>query len=298
MSKKVEDWSALDGACHKVSGWVARATRPTAIKNALSGTWLGHSLHPVLTDLPIGAWATASFLDVTAGPAGAESARRLVGVGLIATVPTAAAGASDWSDTYGPAQRAGFVHALCNVTATVMQAASWVARGRGRRRAGMVLSGAGLAMTAVGSYLGGRLSLVHGVGVNHTAFQGTITEWTDVAALSALGDGRPLRVTADGVPVMLVQADGVLHALSATCTHAGGPLDEGAVVGDDCVRCPWHGSVFRLADGKVKRGPATVDAPRWDVKVHDGRVLVRSATGDREPVRATVRRSEPAMTPS
>ncbi|MEU4571363.1 Rieske 2Fe-2S domain-containing protein [Nonomuraea sp. ATR24] len=292
MSKKVEDWSALDGASNKLAGLVGRLTRPDAIKNALSGTWLGHSLHPVLTDLPIGAWTMASFLDVAGGEAGAESARRLVGVGLIATVPAAAAGASDWSETYGPEQRTGLVHALCNVTATALQAASWVARGRGQRRAGMLLSGAGLAMTSIGAYLGGRLSFVQGVGVNHTAFQQPVTDWTDVAAVAEVSDGRAHRVTADGVAVLLVQHDGTLHALSATCTHAGGPLDEGTIVGDGCIRCPWHGSTFRLADGKVVRGPATVEEPRWDVKIDNGRVLVRSTTGDREPVRAVIRSTE------
>jgi nitrite reductase/ring-hydroxylating ferredoxin subunit/uncharacterized membrane protein len=272
----VEDLEALDGLCDTVAGWVARATSRDVVKSSLSGTWLSHPLHPVLTDLPIGAWVMASALDLTAGGSGAASARRLVGLGLVATLPTAVAGAADWSDTYGGTRRVGLVHALGNVAATVLQAASWVARRRGRHRAGAALGCAGLGLTVGAAYLGGHLSYVRGVGVDHTAFQETVTDWTEVAALSALSDGVPLRVTAGGVPVMLVRHAGQLYALSATCTHAGGPLDEGAVLDDGCVRCPWHGSVFRLADGAAVRGPATVDEPRWDVRTDGDRVYVRT----------------------
>ncbi|MFI5797826.1 Rieske 2Fe-2S domain-containing protein [Streptomyces sp. NPDC051677] len=275
--KQVEDLEALDGACATVAGRVARVTGSRAVKNALSGSWLGHPLHPALSDVPIGAWGIASLMDMVAGAHGARAARGLVGLGLAAAVPTAAAGASDWSDTYGAAQRVGLVHGACNGTATVLQAASWLARRRGRRGAGAMLSGMGLGLTLSAAYLGGHLTYVRGVGVNHTAFQETVTAWTDVAAESDLADELPLRVTADGVPVVLVRHDGRLYALSATCTHAGGPLDEGGL-DDGCLRCPWHGSTFRLADGEVVRGPASVAQPLWDVKVEDGRVHVRSRT--------------------
>ncbi|MFF2509439.1 Rieske 2Fe-2S domain-containing protein [Streptomyces sp. NPDC058067] len=278
LTEEVEGLTALDGASRQAAGWVARATRSDAVKNALSGTWLGHQLHPMLTDIPIGAWTMASVLDLTAGSAGAASARRLVGIGLIASGPAAWTGASDWSDTYGATQRVGLVHALLNVTASAVQASSWIARRRGRRGLGIALTGAGLCVTACSAYLGGHLSLSRGVGVNHTAFQPAVEDWTDVAAVSDIGDGEPLRVTAVGVPVVLVRHEGVLYALSATCTHAGGPLDEGRIVDDGCIRCPWHGSVFRLTDGKVTRGPAAVDEPRWEVKTDGGRVHVRSAT--------------------
>ncbi|MEU6664334.1 Rieske (2Fe-2S) protein [Streptomyces sp. NPDC046821] len=278
LTDEIEGLRGLDCVARGAAGVVSRVTRPDVIKNALSGTWLGHPLHPMLTDVPIGAWSMASVLDVTAGRAGAASARRLVGVGLIASVPAAWTGASDWSDTYGAPRRVGLVHALLNVTASGMQLASLCARRRGRRGVGMLLTGAGLCVTGCSAYLGGHLSLVRGVGVNHTAFQGTVDEWTDVAAESDVVDDGPFRTTAGGVPVMIVRHRGALYALSATCTHAGGPLDEGEVVRDSCIRCPWHGSEFRLKDGRVTRGPAAVDEPRWDVKADGGRVYVKSAT--------------------
>jgi nitrite reductase/ring-hydroxylating ferredoxin subunit len=170
------------------------------------------------------------------------------------------------------------VHALANVTAASFQATSWVQRRRGRRLAGAALSAVGLGVTVCAGYLGGHLSLVRGVGVNHTAFEEAVTEWTDVAAQSSLTDRTPVRVMANDVPVVLVQLDGTVHALSATCVHAGGPLDEGTMVHGDCLRCPWHGSEFRLADGQVERGPAAVDQPSWEVKVAAGRVHVRSGS--------------------
>lgn len=274
----LEGAEPLEGISSAASGVVSKLTRDARVKNLLSGSWLGHPLHPVLSDLPIGAYSMASILDVTAGAAGAEAARRLVGVGLLTTVPTAVTGASDWSGTYGPTRRVGLVHALLNSTATLIQAASLVARRRGRRKTGMALSALGLGVTATAGYLGGYLSYSRGAGVDHTAFQASVSEWTDVAAAVDLTEGRLLRVEADGVPVVVVKRRGTLHALSATCTHAGGPLDEGEIV-DDAVRCPWHGSVFRLDDGAVVRGPATAAEPCWEVKVEDERIYVRSAQG-------------------
>lgn len=272
----IEDLEALDKVSTPVAGWVQRATKPDAVENALSGTWLGHKLHPVLTDLPIGAFVMAAALDVTAGRSGAKAAQRLVGLGLLATLPTAATGAADWSYSYGAGQRVGLVHALSNLTATAVQAASWNARRRGRRLTGIALSGVGLGITMCAGYLGGHLTLVQGVGVDHTAFEEPVTDWTEVAELSKLADGKPVRVTPGGVPVVLVRQGSTVHALSADCVHASGPLDQGTLERDGCIRCPWHGSVFRLSDGEVVRGPASVGQPSWDVKIDGDKVSVRS----------------------
>lgn len=268
---------ALDKVGEPAAGAVSKLTRDTTVKNLLSGSWLGHPLHPVLTDLPIGAYSMATIIDVTGGRAGAGAARRLVGLGLITTVPTAVTGAADWSATYGQTQRVGLVHALLNTTATLVQTASLLARRRGRRGLGIALSAVALGITTTSSYLGGYLTFGRGAGVDHTAFEPTVSEWTDVAAAGELSERRPLRVRADGVPVVLVRHQGSTYALSATCTHAGGPLDEGEVVEDDGLRCPWHGSVFQLADGGVARGPASAAEPRWEVKIENERIHVRSA---------------------
>ncbi len=265
----------LDPAAEKLSGWVGAATRSAPVKNALSGSWLGHQVHPMLTDLPIGAWGAATVLDLAGSDEAA--ARRLVGFGILASAPTAMAGASDWSVMYGPAKRVGFIHALANATASTLQMTSWFVRRRGHRGAGALLSLLGLSLTLGSAYLGGHLSFVRGTGVNHTAFQGAVRRWTDVGADADLAEGALTRVTAGDVPVLLVRRHGELHAISATCSHAGGPLDEGTLGADGCVTCPWHGSRFRLDDGAVQRGPASVPQPRWETKVEEGRILIRSA---------------------
>ena len=76
--------------------------------------------------------------------------------------------------------------------------------------------------------------------------------------------------------MLLARADGGLRALANTCTHAGGPLDEGELA-DGCVTCPWHGSTFRLDDGSVVRGPASTPQPTYETRVRDGWIEVRAA---------------------
>lgn len=274
--KHIEAAEALDRLGQPLAAAISRATRPALVKNTLSGTWLGHQLHPLLTDLPIGSWVAAAMLDITGRGGDGRAARRLVGFGTLAAIPAALAGASDWSETYGPEQRDGLVHALANLTAVALQASSYLARRRGRVEAGITLSASGLALMTAAAYLGGHLTYIRGVGVAHTAFQEDVTEWTDVAALADLPPDQPVAAMAADVPIVLVRRDDEVYALSATCVHAGGPLAEGSLA-DGSLRCPWHGSVFRVCDGKALRGPAATAQPSWQVRVEDKRVQVRSA---------------------
>lgn len=271
---EVEGLETLDRPARPLAAAAGRATQVRWVKNALSGTWLGHPLHPMLTDVPIGGWVAAGLLDLAGGAQAARAARYLVGLGVLAAVPTAAAGLSDWSDTYGPEQRVGLVHATGNLAALSLQTASYLARRRGRRGAGVMLSAAGLAVMTGAAYLGGHLSFRRGVGVSHTAFQDDVTDWSQVALLSELAPDKLVRVMARGVPVLLVRRGEQVRALSATCGHAGGPLDEGELAGG-CVRCPWHGSIFRLSDGTVVRGPAAAAQPAWQVRIEGEQVQVR-----------------------
>src|SRR5687768_8405002 len=119
---RVEDADALDRVAKPITSGVGRLVRPRPVRNLLSGTWLGHPLHPMLTDLPIGAWSMAALLDAL----DARSADVLVGAGIAAAVPTAAAGLNDWSDTYGEEARIGLAHAAANSTALSLQVASLV----------------------------------------------------------------------------------------------------------------------------------------------------------------------------
>lgn len=271
---RLERSEALDPVAKPLTTAVGRAVRPRLVRNLLSGTKLGHPLHPMLTDLPIGAWGTSALLDTLGGRDGEPAADLLVGAGILSAVPTAAAGLNDWSDTSGPDARIGLVHAGANVAALSLYVASLIARRSGHRGRGKALGLAGLGVLMAGGYLGGHLAFVQGVNVNHTAFQHQPADWTPVLAESELGEGQHRKVLAGGTPVLLARHTGRVLALANTCSHAGGPLDEGDFV-DGCVVCPWHGSTFRLTDGGVSRGPASTPQPRYETQIRGGQIEVR-----------------------
>lgn len=271
--RRLEEAEAVDRVAAPVAKVVKRVVRPRKVHNLLSGTHLGHPLHPALTDVTIGAWSMSSMLDAIGGRDAEPAADLLLKVGLVSAVPTALSGLNDWSDTLGAERRVGMVHAVANSTALALYAASLAMRARGDRRAGRALAWAGYGAMGIGGYLGGHLSFVQGVNVNRTAWQQGPQEWTPLT-VDDLDDGEARRVDADGVPIMLHRHEGRVYALDATCTHMGGPLDEGSFA-DGCVTCPWHGSTFRLADGEVVRGPASTPEPSYETRIRDGRIEVR-----------------------
>jgi nitrite reductase/ring-hydroxylating ferredoxin subunit/uncharacterized membrane protein len=275
LIRRLEGVAALDKVAKPVSELVQKAVQPTPVRNLLSGTDLGHPLHPLLTDLPIGAWSMSVLLDAVGGRDSRLAADILVGAGIVAAVPTAATGLNDWSDTYAGEQRVGVVHALANVAALGLFSASLAARMAGARSRGRALSVVGFGVLTVGGYLGGHLSYVKGVNVNHTAFEERPEDWVDVCADDDLVAGQPRAVSAGGARVLLVRQRGRVHAMANTCSHLGGPLDEGELR-DGCIVCPWHGSTFRLDDGVIVRGPASTPQPMYDVRVTGGRVEVRA----------------------
>jgi nitrite reductase/ring-hydroxylating ferredoxin subunit/uncharacterized membrane protein len=273
--KRLEQADALDGPAGKLAKVVAAATRPRPVKNALSGTWLGHRFHPLLVPMPIGFWSGALLFDLVATRPARWAADVLVGAGVVAAVPTAAAGLSDWADAEPEARRVGLVHASCNTLALLCYSSSLVARLLGRRKAGVGLGLAGATAISVGGYLGGHLSYVQAVGVEKKRFAGGPSSWTPVLDAADLGEGAPRVVRAGDTEVLLYRDGTGLHALWASCTHECGPLAEGRFA-DGNVICPWHGSTFRLADGKVVRGPAASSQPVFETRVMDGKVEVRA----------------------
>ncbi len=265
----------LDKAAAPLATAVTTANPPGRVaKDVLSGSWLGHPLHPLLTDIPIGAWASALVLDLLGGETGEKAADQLVGLGAVAALPTAVSGLSDWSDTLGTERRIGFVHALGNITAVALYGLSYLSRRRGQRRRGLALSVLGATAVTASAYLGGHLTYRKGVNVDRHAWDEDGAEWVQVAEEAELKDGEPVAVTAGQDTVMLLRRDQDIQGLSDVCGHAGGPLHEGQIEGAT-VTCPWHGSTFRLDDGTVVHGPATGQQPVYDVRMEDGKVLVR-----------------------
>ena len=275
LMAKVSDASALDAIARPLSKKVAAVIPRGVVKDALSGTWMGHPLHPMLTDVPIGAWTSAMILDLLGREEDEQASARLVGLGVLTALPTAVTGVSDWSDTLGEDRRLGLVHAAANVVAVGVYGLSWFARRNGEQRRGVALGLAGATVATVGGYLGGHLAWRNGVNVDRHAWDHPTAEgWEDVAAEDDLQPDAPITVSAGGEEVLLVRTRGDVFAVADVCAHAGGPLHEGSIE-DGCVQCPWHGSVFRLQDGAVVHGPATGPQPAYDVRLAGGRVSVR-----------------------
>jgi nitrite reductase/ring-hydroxylating ferredoxin subunit/uncharacterized membrane protein len=272
---QIQTTEALDPPAQAV-GKAVRENVGGQLKDVLSGTWLGHPVHPMLTDVVIGSFTSASLLDLLAPDTGAAS-ERLIGIGLLAYLPTAAAGVNDWADSEAvddSVRRIGLVHAGCNAVGATLYAASWRARKRGARGFGAALGLAGMTVMMAGGYLGGYLSLTKGVGPAQTVFDPGPTEWTPAADASLLAEGHPTRVVVDDTPVLLLRDNDSIYAIHDRCSHRGCSLSQGDVQDDEIV-CSCHGSRFSLRDGSVRHGPATAAQPAFQVRVQDGRVEVR-----------------------
>jgi nitrite reductase/ring-hydroxylating ferredoxin subunit len=263
----------------RVAGVLARAVERVApdgssVNEVLSGTDLGHPLHPPLTDVVIGAWTSALALDWVGGKSGGPAADRLVALGVLSAIPTAAAGLNDWATLDGPDRRLGLVHGATNVLATGLFGASWFTRKAGHRFLGRMLALAGYGTVSLGAFLGGHLSFRRGAGVDHTAFLEAPEDWTPVADDASVKQLEPMLVKAAGVEIVLVREGESLYALLEQCAHQGGPLHEGRIE-DGCVVCPWHSSRYRLSDGAALSGPTAHPQPAVEVRVRDGKVEVR-----------------------
>ena len=247
------------------------------VKNFLNGVWLGHALHPALTDVPIGAWFTGAMLDLVGASREADAAMT---VGVLAAVPTALAGFADWADAGDEPRRVGFVHAALNTLGLGCMVGSLFARRADQRALGIGLSTTGLALATVSAWLGGDLVYRLGTNVNRSAFQPGVPEFQAVARADELQEGKltgvEARVDGTSVPVVLLKRGATVMAISGTCTHWGGPLAEGKLVEGDCVQCPWHGTQFSMADGSVRQGPGAMHARVFETRIRDGNVEVRS----------------------
>ena len=135
----LENAEALDGPGKAIAKEVRGRIGAGTVKDALAGTWLGHALHPLLTDLVIGSFLSATILDVIGGDSDGRAAERLIAVGLASYPPTAATGTNDWADTE-PAdprvRRVGLAHAAANAGALSLYAASLRGPSPGPHRAG------------------------------------------------------------------------------------------------------------------------------------------------------------------
>ena len=276
------DVPTFDKAIEPVRHGVLSALRPPALKDFLHGTWLGHPLHPVLVQVPVGSWLSAGLLDAV--PPLRPAATAMIGTGLLASVPAALSGAADWSEQEPGVRRLGALHALLNVSALGLYAGSLVARGKGRGGLGRVLSYTGLGLATVSASIGGHMSYAQSSGASHaaTAARALPHDWIDLGPLDDLPEGRPaLRTGSEGsapVPLAVVRRGVRVDVFIGPCSHLSGPLYEGTVEevrGATCLVCPWHGSAFDLEDGEPRRGPAANTQEKLEVRMQAGRVQAR-----------------------
>jgi nitrite reductase/ring-hydroxylating ferredoxin subunit len=251
---------------------------PKPVRDVLDGVWLGNPLHPALTDVPIGAWTAAFALDFVRS----EAADGALAVGILGAVPAALTGLNDWSHLKDDAKRIGTVHALINTAGLTLNVLSLAARRGGHRGLGRMLSTVAYGGVLVSAHLGGHLSFGLGVRVNRTAFESLRDRYAPVCEESELNGGKLVGVELEGESVVVSRSEesGEVCAISATCSHLGGPLDEGKRDGDTVV-CPWHGSRFDLCSGEVRGGPAVYPQPRYEARVRAGKVEIRAAKDEK-----------------
>jgi nitrite reductase/ring-hydroxylating ferredoxin subunit/uncharacterized membrane protein len=251
------------------------------LQDFVNGSWLGHALHPVLTDVVIGGATVLALFDVAALLLGTKEldTASLVAVGLVAlaALGAVATGLTDFKDTHtGDERNVVVLHGLINIVATTAYAASFFVRWGGAHDPGRWLSIVGVLILLVGGYIGGHVVFKYGYMVNRNAFAKgqKAKEFTPLIAAADVQENTPTKVMLGPTALVVVRRGDIVHALKATCSHAGGPLDQGELVGDTIV-CPWHFSAFRLADGAVRHGPATSRQVTYRTRVSELQIEVQ-----------------------
>jgi len=281
-------WVDQLGWLRTVNDWLTAVLGPfrerhqdnLALELLHGGRWVGHPLHPALSDLPVGLWTAATVLDVTdrspaTGP-GLDAAGMLSAAGILASCATALTGLTDWTVSDEQDRRVGLFHGLLNTAALGLQCASLGARMTGHRSTARALGAASLTVTGAAAYLGGHLVFTKGVMVNRVGWAVGPRRWVRALPEADLPDGSPVAVEAEGRQILLYRHEGTLYAIDNICSHAGGLLSRGTVA-DLTVTCPLHGSRFALADGSVRRGPAHQPQPVLRTRIRNGFIEVRGS---------------------
>ena len=247
--------------------------RPKWLRSLLHGTWLGHPLHPVLTDVPIGALTVALILDLLGSYDGANWATLIGFAGLLLA---AAAGFVDLDETDGKARQYGGVHASLMLVAIAFYLFSLAVRygfTPGTPYHATITAAIGYAFIVMGAYIGGDLVFALGNMVDRHAWRAGGAKWTPLD-VTELPERTPTKAKAGAQTLVLVRVGEKISALHDVCAHAGCSLSEGKLV-DDTIQCGCHGSRFKLANGNVVVGPATYDQPVFEVRRAEGKLEAR-----------------------
>lgn len=254
-AKPLGDW--LHGVMAAIFG------RMLPIRDFLGGTWLGHPLHALLTDVPIGALTLTIVLDLIGQPVAADVALL---IGVLAMIAAALAGYADYSTTDGRARVRATIHSSLMVVSLVIYLVSLAIRATGptSRALPIALSIVAFVILAGGAFVGGDVAYALGNMVDRHAWRPSGAKWQPLE-VGEIAEGSPVRARVGAQALVLIRSGETIHALHDLCAHAGGPLSEGTIVAG-CIECPWHGSRFEIATGRRARGPTVYDQPAYEVR--------------------------------
>jgi nitrite reductase/ring-hydroxylating ferredoxin subunit len=277
-------WNGLAGVVDAIFRALGRPGK--LFQDFLNGSWLGHSLHPVVVDVVVGGSTAAVLLQLLSwfGVADTRVALLwLLGLTWLAAISAIATGLTDFKDTAtGDERDVVGLHGLINIVATVLFVVSFFALLGGQE--GDALAGwlllIGYGVVSTGAFIGGHVVFKYGYMVNHNAFSGgkKAKEFTAVLPAADLAEGTPTKAMLSNTGLVVVRRGDLVFALKETCSHAGGPLAQGTVAGYTIV-CPWHASAFRLSDGAVRHGPAATRQVAYRARINGDQVEVQGPIG-------------------
>jgi len=282
LERLARPWSRLwDGTAGVMDAIYRRLGRPgKLLQDFLNGSWLGHSLHPVVVDVVVGGSTAALLLQVLSWFGVADLRVAILWVlalTWLAGLSAIVSGLTDFKDTAtGDERHVVGLHGLINNVATVILIGAFLALLAEADALGGWLIVAGFAVLSVGAFIGGHVVFKYGYMVNHNAFERArkAKEFTAVLPAGELAEATPTKVMLGTTALVVVRRGDLVFALKETCSHAGGPLAQGTVEGYTVV-CPWHASAFRLSDGAVRHGPATTRQVAYRARINADQVEVQ-----------------------
>jgi nitrite reductase/ring-hydroxylating ferredoxin subunit/uncharacterized membrane protein len=247
--------------------WLSALFHPIRpIQNFLNGTWLGHPVHSVVTDVPVGAMTVSIVADLIGQHTVADVSMLL---GVLSMVAAAVTGLADYTEVDGTARNRATVHGTLMVVTLILYVVSLLIRSGNPpdRLVAILIALVGYGLLALAAAIGGDLVYLIGTHVNRNAWRGAGAKWIalDLGGLPDIPEGGPTKLRAGINDLAVVREGDRILAVHALCSHAGGPLPEGKLV-DDQIECPWHGSRFHLANGHVARGPSMYDVPAYEIR--------------------------------
>ena len=282
LERWARPWARLwNGTARTMDALFASLGRPgKLLQDFLNGSWLGHSVHPVIVDVVVGGSSAALLLQALAWLGVAELRVALLWVlalTCLAGLSAIVTGLTDFKDTAtGDERNLVGLHGLINIVATLALVAAFLALAADADAIAGWLVLVAFGILSIGAYIGGHVVFKYGYMVNHNAFArgGTASEFTALMPAAQLAAETPTRATLGVTALVVVRRGDLVFALKDTCSHAGGPLAEGSLAGDTIV-CPWHGSAFRLRDGAVRHGPAATRQVAYQARIEGDQVEVK-----------------------